>query len=288
MPRTFLVATDLSPRADRAVQRAFRLARALDAELVLVAVIDEDLPVEIARQLSEAAEIRLGQFAASMPHSRDVRHDTRIVIGDPARAIPSAAAELGADLLILGLHRRRDFLDMIRETTMERIVRHCGRPVLLVHDPADHVYARVLAALDFGPASTAALTLAAAIAPEADLFGLHALHVPYRSLIVPHGGAGVAASFRRSAEMQLKAWRAAEEVPAHLKAVDIVEGAAHLVLSQRIAELKPDLLSLGAHGRVGAAPALLGSLANDVMRDPPCDVLIARPAAPADGDPASA
>ncbi|TCO70353.1 universal stress protein [Rhodovulum euryhalinum] len=276
MPRTFLVATDLSPRADRAVQRAFRLAGWCGADLVLVSVIDADLPAEIAGQMTAAAELRLAQFAASIPHSGEVRHDTRVLSGDPCEAIPALAAELDAGLVILGLHRPRAFLDILRETTMERIVRHSPRPVLLVRDPVDHAYASVLAAIDFGPASTAALMLAAEIAPEADIHGVHALHIPYRGFVTPQVRAGAAEPFRLDAEAALSAWRDIHPLPARLTDIEIAEGPAHRVLADRIETLSPDLLALGAHGRAGAAPSLLGSLANDLMRAPPCDLLIAR------------
>ncbi|TCP42363.1 universal stress protein [Rhodovulum marinum] len=276
MPRTFLVATDLSPRADRAVQRAFRLAGWGGADLFLVSVIDEDLPAEIAGQMLAAAELRLAQFAASIPRSAEVNHDTRVVLGDPAAAIPALAAELDAALLILGLHRPRAFLDMLRETTMERIVRHSPRPVLLVRDPVDHAYATVLAALDFAPASTAALTLAAELAPEADIQGVHALHIPYRGFVAPDVRAGAAEPFRIDAEAARAAWADTHALPERLKEVEIAQGPVHRVLAERVETLKPDLLAMGAHGRAGAAPSLLGSLANDMMRNPPCDLLIAR------------
>lgn len=276
MPRTFLVATDLSPRADRAVQRAFRLAGWVGADLVLVSVIDEDLPAEIAGQMRAAAELRLARFAASIPRSGEVAHDTRIVPGDPAAAIPALAAELDADLVILGLHRPRAFLDMLRETTMERIVRHSPRPVLLVRDPVDHAYATVLAALDFAPASTAALQLAAELAPEADIHGVHALHIPWRGFVAPQVREGAVEPFRLDAEAALAAWTDIHPMPARLRGVEIVEGPAHRVLAERIETLAPDLLAVGAHGRAGAAPSLLGSLANDLMRAPPCDLLVAR------------
>lgn len=281
MPFTILVSTDLSPRADRAVQRAFRLASWLEGEVILLCVIDDAMPADMSEHMRATAELKLAEFAASMPYSDRVRHDIKVIVGDPPAAIPAMAEAVEADLLVLGLHRPRPFLDMLRETTMERILRHSPRPVLLVRDPVDHAYARVLAALDFAPASTAALTLAAKIAPEAELLGVHAVHIPYRGFVAPSGSAGAGAPFVHHAEGMLAKWRASAEVPDRLGKVDIVDGPAHMVLAGRVEALKPDLLALGAHGRVGAAPSVLGSLANDMMRDPPCDLLIARAQPPA-------
>jgi len=271
-----IVATDLSPRADRAVARAFDLAGRLGSALTLLTVIDEALPEEMARQMQAAAEERLIRFAASRKAAEAVRHETRVVIGDPVGAISAAAATEQADLLVLGLHRPRPFLDMLRETTMERIVRLQDRPVLLVTDPVDHPYKTVLAALDFGPASTNALRLGAELAPEAALHGVNAVHVPYKGYSPAAGVAGTSAPFLREARDSYHLWRDQAPLPDRLGEVELVEGAVEGVVRSRAAKLGCDLLCLGAHGRVGSAPALLGSLTNDLIRTPPCDLLIAR------------
>jgi nucleotide-binding universal stress UspA family protein len=40
---------------------------------------------------------------------------------------------------------------------------------------------------------------------------------------------------------------------------------------------RSDLIAVGTHGRTGVAHALLGSVAEWVVRCAPCDVLVARP-----------
>ncbi|MGB8621400.1 MAG: universal stress protein [Paracoccaceae bacterium] len=276
MPLSFLVATDLSPRADRAVSRAFDLAQSHGATLTLLYVIDDAMPEEMAREMQKAAGPKLARFAESRRGAEGVAHIEKAEIGDPCAVIARAAEETGADLLILGLHRDRPFQDLIHETTMERIVRTTSQPVLLVRDPMDHPYATVLSAVDFSPASTAALRLAATLVPQAKLHAVHALHIPYRGFMGVGGRAETALPFRHEAESMREEWRKAGALPDALGEVEIVEGAARSVLTAKIAELRPDLLTVGAHGRAGAAPALLGSLANDLMRNPPCDLLIAR------------
>ncbi|WP_212525250.1 universal stress protein [Actibacterium sp. MT2.3-13A] len=276
MLQHLLVATDLSPRADRSVARAFDLAGRLGARLTLLTVIDEALPGDLARQMQGGAEARLDQFAASHRGAQDVRYEARAVIGDPVGAISAMAATEQVDLLVLGIHRPRPFLDILRETTMERIVRLQDCPVLLVTDPVDHPYSTVLAAVDFAPASTHALSLAAELAPEAALHGVHAVHVPYKGYSPAAGVVGTAAPFLREARDSYNLWRDQTTLPERLGEVEFIEGAAVSVVTTRAANLGCDLLCLGAHGRVGSAPAFLGSLANDLIRTPPCDLLIAR------------
>lgn len=271
-----LVATDLSPRADRSVARAFDLAAQLGARLTLLTVVDEALPEEMARQMQTSAEARLDQFAASHRGAENVRYAARAVIGDPVGTISAVVAAEQADLLVLGIHRPRPFLDMLRETTMERIVRLQDCPVLLVTDPVDHPYKTVLAGLDFAPASTHALCLGAELAPDAELHGVHAVHIPYKGYSPAPGAASTAAPFLREARDTYNQWRDQAPLPDRLGEVDFVEGGAVSVVRSRAARLGCDLLCLGAHGRVGSAPAFLGSLANDLIRTPPCDLLIAR------------
>ena len=276
MMKHLLVATDLSPRADRSVARAFELAGELGARLTLLTVIDEALPDDMARQMQSSAEARLDQFAGSRKGAEAVNYQARAVIGDPVGTISAMAAAEQVDLLVLGIHRPRPFLDVLRETTMERIVRLQDCPVLLVTDPVDHPYDTVLAAVDFAPASTHALCLGAELAPEAALHGVHAVHVPYKGFSPAAGVAGTAAPFLREARDSYTLWRDQTTLPEKLGEVELVEGAAVSVVTSRIAKLGCDLLCIGAHGRVGSAPAFLGSLANDLIRNPPCDLLIAR------------
>lgn len=60
--------------------------------------------------------------------------------------------------------------------------------------------------------------------------------------------------------------------PADLNRV-MLEGTVRKVISQEIQRLRPELLVLGTHGRTGVAHAFLGSVAEDLLSDAPCDVL---------------
>ena len=276
MLRKFVVATDLSHRSDRAVARAFELAARHGAAVSIVHVVDDELPDALAAAITADAETRLTRFVETQLKTTDIVHDCRVIPGDPAEAIVSEAGREEADLVILGLHRARPFLDSVRETTMERIVRHCARPVLLVRDPADHAYSRVLAAVDFTPASTAALSFAARLLPGAALHAVHALHVPYRGFTAPAGQATAAAPFLNEARGELARWRAREDLPDALGEVEIIEGSIESTLLRHIAAHRADLLCLGAHGRAGVFRAILGSVTMDLIRTPPCDLLIGR------------
>lgn len=268
-----IVATDLSERGDRALQRAFILASGLGAKLTIATVVDDSLPGSIAETMARAAEAELARIVAAHPLAASVPHEIRVARGDPALAIAALAAAERADLLVLGVHRDRPLADLFRETTMERIVRQVGCPVLLVRRPAVAAYGAVVGAVDFSPASAAALRKAAEVAPGARLVAVHAVHVPYRGLM-PADAAG---SFIGEAEAAEAGWRQRETLPAALGKVALVEGAIGQVLTDVVRREDAELITVGAHARSGVHNALVGSFATRMMRDAPCDLLIARP-----------
>jgi nucleotide-binding universal stress UspA family protein len=56
----------------------------------------------------------------------------------------------------------------------------------------------------------------------------------------------------------------------------LVNGMAQEVLLATANQLNADLVVAGTHGRAGIAHAVLGSVAEDLLRQAPCDVLVAK------------
>ena len=274
MTDSIVVATDLSSRGDRAVARAVRLAAEQGAQLTALNVTDDALPQDMAEKLQADAEQLIRRFIENLPDGKSLDVTINALIGDPTVAILEATES--ADLLVLGTHRPRPFVDLFRETTMERIVRMQSKPVLLVHDAADHDYRNVLCALDFAPASTNAMTLAGKLAPKATLHGMHAVHIPYKGLLASSDTAGTAAPFMKDAAERLRVWRDMRPLPEALGEVEIVEGSASGLLHSRAETLAADLITIGAHGRPGTVPWTLGSMASELIRNPKRDLLMSR------------
>lgn len=280
-PAPIVVASDLSDRSDRAIKRAFRVARRLRRPLILFSVVDDAMPEDIAKGLEDRARAVLKRTAESLNDGVD--YVLQIDIGDPTTSILDEIARMDPFLLVMGVHRPRGLLDGLRETTMQRIVRYSNCPVLLVSDPAEHDYATVLAACDYSPACSAAIDMAHKLTGDAPITPINAVHVPFGGMAAqtPAAMSEMDASFRREAEMMDRAWRDQNTLPDTLTDTLIVAGSPYTQIRQEIDRTGADLLAVGAHGRVGAARALLGSLANDLMREPLCDLLITRPAPPA-------
>lgn len=246
---TILAATDLSPRSAAVAGRAVRIARALGGRLVL-------------------AHVR-GSEGEAPP----VAAETRLLTGQPAEALADLARVERASLIVLGLHRERRVLDLLRLTTMERIVLAAPCPVLIAHLSAQHDYRAILALTDFSAASAASLIASARIAPGASRNAIHALQMRLGARAAPGNEEFEAAMLR--AEAALARFMATPGLPVLDEPPLIVPGGVHEVLDFRRAELGADLVCIGAHS--GRDHAALGNYARDLMRAPPTDVLVAKP-----------
>ena len=275
--KSICVAADMDPGADRAVARAVRLAVVHDAPLTVVSVLEDG--ATDAQQAERKDQVT--RFCKSLKDCDAISLSVVTKTGDPVDEVHATALEAGADIVVLGLHKPRSILDSMRETTMEKLVRTSPRPALLVQNPADHAYRSVLAAVDFSHSAEAAVTEARRLAPEATVAMVHAVHVPYQSSVGAPGGVGEIptmvdpAPFVKDAEIRSKAWQARGARLGDLQPTDVLVGPISFVLKREVKARQPDLLALGAHNTKGAVDWLLGSIAADLIREPPCDLLVA-------------
>ena len=274
--QNILVASDLSVRSDRAMQRAAQLTGGTGANLHIVHVVDSAMPLEMAETVrAQATKTLQDQLRACCPGTLP-DHGIHVVIGDPLEEVIAQAINIAAELIVVGIHRERHYLDLIKQTTMERLIRASTVPVLLVSQTAKDPYAHVLCAVDMSHAAAQAVTMARHIAPAARLSLFHAYHVPYRRLTNPSDAAATTIPFRKQAEDQFAQWAADNALPADLPAPRFIDASPAVALNQVMAEDKPDLLALGAHSRSNLGRYVLGGFTNTLIRNPPCDLLVAR------------
>lgn len=271
-----LVASDLSERSEQALVRAIRIAETIGADLTVLTIVDDAAPEDVRQPLVDRARAALQTRIDAA--STALRPQIEVRVGDPTEDILTAIVQTSADLLVLGTHRTRAYFDGFRETTAQRIVRNAGLPVLVVRDVPKGPYRSILSLVDFAPASLAALQVAARIGPEATIQPAHAVHVPYRGMMGPVEGTRSAldASFVNDARAEDSALRDAVVLPDGCRATEIRACSAHELVADMMAKEPFDLITVGAHGRVGAGRALLGSFANELLREPPCDILVGR------------
>jgi len=283
-----LCATDLSSRSDRAVRRAAILAREAAAELVLLLVVDDDRPELLLASERRDVAVQLADQARGMPEMQGLKPRLRVEIGDPFDAIIRVAEDEAADLVVMGEHRRRLLLDMFIGTTIERVMRLGGRPVLMVNSPSERPYSHVLAAVDLAEPSAQALhaSVRLGFASRGKLTIFHAFLQPGRMDMVVAGLSPEAIAGHATATAA-QAWA---DVGQYLRSLDfdlgaqpppivVHEGTPAEALRSAVGTLSPDLVVMGtrAHGAIGRL--LLGSTAEAALRTLDCDVLAVPPAA---------
>lgn len=276
--KKLLMATDLSARSDRALERAVKLAREVGAELTIVHVVDEDLPAGLAAAHSGAAKQEIRDHLDRLAEDNDVDISIEVVFGKGYASILELSENTDTELVVLGMHRENALMDMFRGTTVERIVRASNVPTLLVRDRVSRPYRRVMVGVDFSVYSRRAVEFAVKFVPKGEFHLVHAYDVPFKGFlrgqdtrreVSKHHQIG----FETMIEEEMATFLASLH-PNQPKLERVMEeGLVRDVIHRQISYLEPDLLVIGTHGRTGVAHAFLGSIAEDLLRDPPCDVL---------------
>ena len=279
-----LAGIDLTERSRNAFARAVELARSPGAHLTLLHVTSDALPSQVAAVHEGYAQEVLQDLAAKARVEGAAHVDTIGVRGRDYETLIAEARKTHADLIVIGTHRPSSLMQDMLGTTADRVLRLGGLPVLLVRTKPEGAYRSILVAVDFSPASHRALERAIRWFPTARITAVTAYGTARRSLLGDDAEVREAAAETR--RLALKGFL--EEVrgalgPGHESAianvVPVVErGWAEDVILKCAQETKPDLIVVGTHARGGLQHAVLGSVAQWVLTEAPCDVLAVPPA----------
>ena len=146
-PRKILLPTDFSGCANFALPYAAAIARATNAAIICLHVVEpvvpavgytglaEPMPIaDISGQLEDSAERQLPKLA-ECEECDGLTLQEIIVHGDPAAEIVRAAQEEDVDLIVISSHGRTGLGRIIFGSTAEAVVRHATCPVLVVKPP---------------------------------------------------------------------------------------------------------------------------------------------------------
>lgn len=290
--RQILVATDLSPRADRALTRAVQLAKANVAALTVMHVVEpvhpaavdagawppEALPAELEAQATTDARQELQHRLADLGLSTagiEVRR------GVPFLEIIHKAREVNADLIVLGAHGRAFLNELLLGTTAERVVRKGQLPVLVVKNSVRETYRRVLVPTDFSETSMRALQAAVRLAPSARFALLHVYDLNFELRAWEIGSERLLAlqqQYEPGLRAKLKELAANAGLDTGTVEIDVRYGYPGQVISIATREGQADLVAVGTSGLTDIRYVLLGSVAEHVLREAPADVLTVPPA----------
>lgn len=141
-----LVPVDFSDTHGRLLAAAEAEAKIRGASLVLLHVIEPAAEVAGFETDPEMMRLRIGQDLdaeqrienerikelAKATEARGIRCETSVKFGLPADEIISAAAEHGADLLVMGSHGHGAIYHLFTGSVVTGVLKRTSRPVLIV------------------------------------------------------------------------------------------------------------------------------------------------------------
>jgi nucleotide-binding universal stress UspA family protein len=298
--RRILCPVDFSDYSRRALDHAIAIARWYESTVTALHVFS---PVPIAAYgpspvafepivLTKADRDRLlastkafveAESAPGVPIEAAVRE------GNTAAEILDQAANMSADLLVIGTHGRSGFERLLLGSVTEKVLRKACCPVLTVPrrlpdavPPGPVLFKRMLCAVDFSECSMHALKYALSLAQEADGC-LTVVHVLAPELVgqVAIGEEHVSlAALQRQHEQearQLLEQAVPETVGAYCKADSLLRrGKPWREILQVASERQAELIVMGVQGRGAADLMFFGSTTQHIVREATCPVLTLR------------
>lgn len=280
-PARLLLATDLSARCDRALDRSTQLAAEWRAQLVALKVLETPQAPDhlLAWAAGEDEESRLQ--AAKLQLQRDigslgVEAEMRLAQGEPAETIRRIAADAGCDLIVSGMARNEALGRFLLGSTVERLARSVLQPLLVVRNRVHGPYRRIIIATDFSASARYALQTAARFFPDRELTLYHAYKTPMSGLADRMPQAQPAHEIDHP---ECTAFIAAADLPPQTRGklkVIIGQGALETQLTHYVRAHEVDLVVMGTNGRSGLKGMLIGSMAARLLDWLPCDTMIVR------------
>ncbi len=290
-----LLPLDFSPASMQALDYAVSLAKQFRATIHLVHVHPPDeaasMPgaAHLLLQSAEAIE-RLNEELAGI-HRKRVEpfcpENCHIRGGQPYQEIIGLAREIAADLIVLSTRGHSGLKHLLLGSTAERVVRGAPCPVLVARkrkrrskaSPETFAIRTILVPTDFSLCALAGAEYAAFLARTlgATLRLFHAIY-PYTNYVfVDRAGvrlSGLVEAVEETAKQEMDA----------LKQMDFLRGLpvqtktlpGHAVDEICVAASEPDvdLIVTSTHGRTGFKHAVIGSVAEHVVRYAGCPVLV--------------
>ena len=268
-----LIATDGSDVAANAATVGITLARALEATVHALSVVEERRGDESARRdrrESNAETVATEAAEAGCDADSIVRH------GRPSTEILTCADEVDADLVVVGTHGRTGVRQLVLGSVALEVIREAHHPVLSVGpdaawDDEDAALSDVCLATDGWSGSAAATeqALSLAAATDASLHVLYAVDVDpdateLRTGFEEHGERTTAEVTDRADEQGLETSRT------------VTQGTAHEVVLDYVDDKSVDLLVMGTESKSNLERLVVGSVSQRVIPNASVPVLTVR------------
>jgi nucleotide-binding universal stress UspA family protein len=286
---SLLVATDFSVDGNNAVRRGALLAHEQGARLHILHVLNAagckplrewfSPTLDLELKTAQAREA-LRRLAVEISGAYDLTASVEVAVGDPFETLMQASEH--ADLVVLGRRGHGRVTGWLVGRTLDRMLRICRRPVLVVKTPVQATYRQVLVPIDFTATSDAAIRVADRMRRDTGMHVFHAIdskrEAVLRDIDVPEH---VITETRLMEEGAINARMRRQVAGLDLESTPISYALAYgppvrstLRHAHRIGA---DLIVAGKQGRSTLGRFLLGNVSSRVVNDATCDVLIVPP-----------
>ncbi|MDO9500981.1 universal stress protein [Falsiroseomonas sp.] len=278
LPRTILLATDLSSRCDRAQHRAMLLAKGWGAKLCILHVMPGEGPPDLPswRRDPAGTEARAERQIRADLAGHGTACEVVLARGDAAETILAQATAQEAGLIVTGVARNEMLGRAALGAIVDQLVSQAPVPVLVVKGRPRGAYAEILVATDFSESARQALQAALHLFPEARITVFHAFQIPFEGFVGHDASRGEMHSL---AVAELEAFLQHVHAPPGWRArvTPLVEyGEAGALIADYVQARDIPLVVLGTQGRSGLARFLVGSTAKRLLATLPCDTMTLR------------
>lgn len=296
--RNILVPIDFSTISVQTIEKAKPLAHRFGASIHLAHVHHWQYPADFMGPLAPAGKAR-----ASFEEHRTNRLTEELKMVAHAHGLSAGlihlqegasafheicrlAQQILADLIIMPTHGYTGFRHVFLGSTAERVVQHSPCPVFIVREKKQRSktggrlsISTIVVPIDFSSCSREGLQYAIGFAKEfgARIILLHATYLGY--IYSSEGTAlydipGLQEAARKNAERQMrKLVRTVNFGGVKFETV-FTEGSPALDICAFARDHDVDVIITSTHGLTGLEHVLIGSIAEKLVRDAPCSVLV--------------
>ncbi|HEU4318886.1 MAG TPA: universal stress protein [Acidimicrobiia bacterium] len=277
MARALVAGVDLTAMGRRVAERARLLAEECGATVELVHVMEPVgeamIDPGLARLMRDHQRAEAEKILEWVKERGTTKVDLHVVKGSPSWELTSRAKR--ADLTILG----SSTVDAFAAGPVSlRVARMATSDVLIVRRQPRVAYRRVIAAVDFSEASRVAVDRALDMFPDADITVLYSLPSRFDPILSDAGLFQEEMDASRSSRLEAANDRMLEFAQAWNGQVRtmVTDGPPTETIDEAVRRRSADLVVVGSRGASATRMVLLGTVAEGLVTNAPCDVLIAR------------
>jgi nucleotide-binding universal stress UspA family protein len=285
--RRLLVPLDGSELSEQALGCARSLAALVGGDLILARAASArpaaGEPAQGEKEAVAEAEVYLERLAATLRPGLPV--ELSVPVGDPADQLAQVAASHQVDLIVMSTHGRSGLRRMMLGSVATALLQRTRLPILLVRAGLgatawSEAPRRILVPLDGTEQAERALgpvgDLARLVGAELTLLEVVGLPLPvagsYDLIVTPESDATLAEQARSYLAEQAAALRARGLTVR----TEVLIGGPAAAIVETAAAGQHDLIAMATHARGGFDRLLLGSVADDVLRNAQAPVLLLR------------